>query len=66
MSAPYKLEHHSFTGWRICNWQVCTKCGLMRLKNPLTDEAIRLGCNHTDHPNWKQTVSRLTQMEAMA
>jgi len=61
MTSPaYKLEQHSFTGWRICSWLCCTRCGLLRLRNALTDEAVRLGCNSADHPRWRQTVHQHT------
>lgn len=60
----YTLESHSFPGWRVCNWLCCTKCGLLRLRNSLTDEAVRLGCNYSDHPNWKRLVHQHTAHNA--
>ena len=42
---------------------VCTGCGLLRLRNPLTEWCVRNGCDHADHPQYRQTVAKLTRQE---
>jgi len=32
----------------------CRWCGLVYLKNDVTFYAVKWGCNHTLHPDWKK------------
>lgn len=65
MSAePYVMEPHSWTklGGKAANklpWQFCQKCGLVRLRNPFSEWASKMGCNNEDHPQhevWRRKV----------
>lgn len=49
----YKLEAHSFTtlSKRIA-WLYCKHCGLLSLRNELTEWCRRMGCNYSDHPEY--------------
>ena len=38
---------HAFT-FHILNWQVCSKCGLITLKNKRTRRAIRNACKGSE------------------
>ena len=62
MSA-FKQEPHSFQPVKRLPYPVCAGCGLVRLKNPLTEWCVRHGCGHTEHPGYKQAVVSLTQQE---
>jgi hypothetical protein len=33
-------------------WLLCNACGLIFLGNPFSAWAIRLGCNHEEHPDY--------------
>jgi hypothetical protein len=41
-----KQHDHAMT-FRILNWQVCSKCGLIALKNERTRKALRKPCPGT-------------------
>lgn len=49
---PYKLEPHSFYLSKKLPWQRCKKCGLLSLRNELTEWCTRMGCNASDHPDY--------------
>ena len=34
-------------------YAICVYCGLVYLKNPLTQFCIKFGCRHEDHPKFK-------------
>jgi hypothetical protein len=51
------MESHSFTG--AVFGPVCVKCGLVRLRNLLTDWAVRHGCDFADHPGWAHAKATL-------
>jgi len=40
-------------------WLICATCGLVRLKNALTDWCVRHGCDHAEHPQYKAAVAAL-------
>ena len=42
----YRLVPHRFKPRKRFPWQVCSSCGLVRLRNKLTEKAVRLGCMH--------------------
>lgn len=48
----YKLEPHAFTTSKKILYQRCKRCGLLTLRNALTEWAIRMGCNANDHPEY--------------
>ena len=55
----YKYIPHSFTK-RIVGKQVCSRCGLIALNNKITQWAIDKGCNHSDHPSYRNKLKALT------
>lgn len=48
----YKLEPHVFVPMKKIAWLRCKHCGLLTLKNALTEWCIRMGCNADDHPDY--------------
>ena len=52
---------HTFTQPKRLPWSVCTGCGLIRLRNALTDWCVRQGCNHADHPGYAAAVATMTR-----
>lgn len=57
-SAP-AFEPHAFTS-KIASWMYCRKCGLIRLRNPLTDWCVSKGCNYDEHPQYRAKVRQYT------
>ncbi len=55
---PYKLVPHSFKR-RFLSWAICSGCGLLYFRNPLTTWAIKKGCNYDDHPQFKTQGRRV-------
>ena len=51
----FTVEPHSFT-MKIGAYQYCSKCGLISFKNELSQWAIRMGCNHKEHPSYKSKL----------
>lgn len=51
----YVLEPHVpfFTKLRCWSFWRCRYCGLVRLNNPATQLAWKLGCNYHEHPRIK-------------
>lgn len=47
-----KKRPHTFVG-RFCHWPVCTKCGMLRLKNKATEAAIKKGCSGSEKEDGK-------------
>lgn len=39
--------------------EICVKCGLVYLKNALTQWCIEQGCNHMDHTNYQKKLIEL-------
>lgn len=56
-----KIEPHRFVKWRLTSYQICCKCGLIRLKNKFTAWCIRNGCDHEDHPSYEQMRKHFTK-----
>ena len=50
----YKFDPHSPKKRKNISWPVCSKCGLIYLRNDFTDWAIKMGCNNNDHPNYER------------
>ncbi len=48
----YKMDPHHFGVMRRLPWLRCKHCGLLTLRNPLTEWCIRMGCNANDHPEY--------------
>lgn len=56
-----KAVGHTFKSHKGFPWPVCSGCGLVRLKNALTEWCVRNGCNHTDHPGYRAAVVALSK-----
>ncbi len=57
MSTQYKVEHHQFrTGVKVGHLQYCLSCGLICMKNEFTEWALKQGCNHREHPSYKNKL----------
>lgn len=65
MSGPQK-EEHSFVKRRGIPWLVCSKCGLVRFRNPITDWCVRHGCDATERPDYKSVLKSLTRQEGLS
>lgn len=51
---PYKMEAHNFTmAVGRTAYRGCWNCGLIAMKNEFSQWAIRMGCNHKDHPSYE-------------
>lgn len=49
----YKMEPHIFTTFsKRLPYLVCKHCGLLSLRNELTEWCRRMGCNASDHPEY--------------
>lgn len=60
-TVKYKFVAHSFVPLKEAGKNYCTTCGLVSLRNKLTDWCINKGCLHDVHPQYKQTVKRHTK-----
>ena len=50
----FKPEPHAFNRKLKCiPWVICSKCGMIRLKNPFSDWCAQNGCNHDEHPGYE-------------
>lgn len=63
MTTTPKHEPHRFLSLKRIPWPYCRGCGLLRLKNQITDWAVRHGCNYDEHPGWKQAMRSLTRTQ---
>lgn len=52
----YKLQPHQFAPCKRLAWLRCKICGLLTLRNALTEWCIRMGCNSKDHPDYTARV----------
>jgi hypothetical protein len=50
---PYKYEAHSWEYLKVIGRNICSNCGLVRLKNEFTEWCVKMGCNNSDHPGYK-------------
>jgi len=58
------MEPHNFVKlYRSIPWLVCSKCGLVRLRNPFTDWCVRNGCDADERPDYKKMRDKLTRQE---
>lgn len=56
----YTYEPHSFNR-KIKHWNYCGHCGLVALKNSLTEWCIAKGCNFSYHPSYKHKLKGVTE-----
>lgn len=59
----YSMQEHSFTA-KSAHWSTCSRCGLVRLKNPLTEWCVKKGCYYDEHPSFKTVVRQYTKKGA--
>lgn len=50
--AQYKAEPHNFN-LAVGAYRYCSSCGLITFKNEFSQWAIRMGCNHKEHPSYE-------------
>jgi len=55
----YKMVPHKWGPLNGVGKQYCYSCGLVRLRNPLTDWCVDKGCYHEDHPQYKSKIKHL-------
>ena len=60
--SEYKYEPHSWRKPKRYPWLVCQHCGLVALKNHLTEWAIGKGCNYKDAVGHKNAVEKYTKL----
>jgi hypothetical protein len=53
----YKFESHSPKKIKGIPWLVCNTCGLLYLRNPFTNWAIRVGCYSDYHSEYNKMRS---------
>ena len=60
VTGGYKMVAHSPIKSKSLPWLWCRRCGLVYLRNSITDWCIAKGCNYDDHTGYKSAVQRLT------
>lgn len=60
---PFRYEPHAFKAdravARLTGRAVCVKCGLLRLKNLLTEWCVAKGCNFDEAPGYREALRAL-------
>jgi len=57
----YTFEAHSPIKVKNVPWSYCKYCGLLYLNNAITKWCIKMGCNNSYHPKYKQILKRLAK-----
>ncbi len=52
-TVKYVYEPHSWGNLKGITWAICKYCGLLRLKNEFSEWCAKMGCNASDHPQYK-------------
>lgn len=60
-SVPYKMQGHHFIPLARVGKNYCTGCGLVRLRNKISDWCVDKGCNYSDHTAYPAALKRLTK-----
>lgn len=55
----FLIEPHKWAKMDGVGRERCVKCGLMALRNPLSQFCIKQGCDHEEHPRYKRMVATL-------
>ena len=55
-SISYTYEPHSPIKMSKLPWVYCKYCGLIYLNNPITNWAIKMGCNNEFHYDYKKML----------
>jgi hypothetical protein len=66
MAEAFKHQAHVWDKWQGIPWLVCNICGLVRLRNPITEWCDKHGCNHDEHPGYRKALERLCKPTAQA
>lgn len=59
----YSYEKHSPISLKGTPWLYCKYCGLLYLRNDITQWCIRMGCSYRYHPTYKRTIKRLCKIK---
>ena len=59
----YKFESHHWVYFKGLAREICQNCGLVKLRNDLTEWCVRMGCNNKDHPQYKQQLRMKRDVE---
>lgn len=59
----YELEPHRFVFWKVLGKHYCVYCGLIALKNDLSDWASDKGCLNELHPSFKSVKHKCTKLK---
>lgn len=54
--AQYQADPHHFVPMGKKSrvpYLYCVSCGLINMKNEFSEWAVRMGCNHKDHPSYE-------------
>lgn len=54
----YKYESHKPVVLKNTPWLYCRYCGLVYLRNPITQWSIRMGCLSSYHPQFKEMLKK--------
>ncbi len=49
----WKIEPHQWVKFKGIGRDRCVKCGLLALKNKFSQFCVKMGCDHTEHPQYK-------------
>ncbi len=49
---------------KLCGRPTCATCGVARLKNPLTDWVVAVGCDYKDDPGFRRACRDLVRVRA--
>lgn len=56
-AAPgWQLVPHRWVVNKHLPRQLCASCGLVRLRNRLTDWCVSHGCDHDEHPGYRTAI----------
>ena len=48
---------------KIVSRAVCVNCGLLRLRNRLTDWCVAKGCDYDEHPGFREALRHIPAQE---
>ena len=54
-----KIIPHKWYKTKSSPYLICSRCGLVRLRNELTAKAIEYGCDHDEHPQYKKYLAKV-------
>ena len=52
----YKMHPHLFKTRKKFPYAFCSHCGLINLRNELSQWCVKMGCNASDHPQFASKV----------